>query len=359
MPKNILLKFILPVITLCLVVTFWFGYREIYKDEAYIPAPVSFEVVEGDNVGKLAERLKQNGIIRNTWFFEKYMLWKGMDKKISIGEFKVEKPVTVARIASALSEPGVTERTITIIPGWDLRDIADYFQKEGLIGKADIFFTGTVGVPAHEYSLTRQLPALFQELDIYSPKIKVMADKPWFLSLEGYLAPDTYRIYKNAGVDDVVKKLLAERDSQFTEKMYEDIKNSGRTVHEILTMASILEREVKSKEDKAMVADIFWRRHDVGMGLQADSTVHYAVAKKGDVFTTKEDRDSLNSWNTYKYPKLPPGPISSPSLESIMAAIYPEKNDYWYFLTTLDTGEVKYAQTLAEQNENANRFLKN
>lgn len=358
MSKNIFLKFVLPTLTLCLLAGFWFAYREIYQDEAYTVAPVTFEVMEGDNVGKLAERLKQKGIIRNVWFFQKYLSWKGMDKKISIGEFKVEKPVTVARIAMALSQPGVTERTITIIPGWDLRDIADYFEKEGLISKADIFFTGVVGVPAHEYSLTRQIPKLFQELDIYSPKIKVMADKPWSLSLEGYLAPDTYRIYKNAKVEDIIKKLLEERNSQFTDKMYQDIKSSGRTVHEMITMAGILEREVKGKEDKAKVADIFWRRHDVGMGLQADSTVHYAVGKKGDVFTTKEDRESLNAWNTYKYPKLPPGPISNPSLESIMAAIYPTKNDYWYFLTTLDTGEVKYAQTLLEQNSNATKFLK-
>lgn len=251
-----------------------------------------------------------------------------------------------------------TEREITIIPGWDVRDVARYFVKEGLVSDAEGFFTQVVGVPAYEYSLTRQLPSLFQELDVYSPKIKVMADKPWFLSLEGYLAPDTYRIYKDAGIQDIIKKLLEHRDSQFTEKMYVDIKNSDRTVHEVLTIASILEKEVKTKEDKAKVADIFWRRHDVNMGLQADSTVHYAVNKEGDVFTTAQDRASKNPWNTYKYPGLPPGPISSPGLESIMAAIYPEKNDYWYFLTTLDTGEVKYARTLAEHNENVRKFLK-
>lgn len=358
MLKNILLKFALPVVILCLAAGMWFTYREIYRDEAFAPAPVVFEVVEGDSVAKLAGRLKEDGIIRNPWVFEKYLIWKGLDKKINIGTFRVERPVTVARIAAALAMPGITERTITVIPGWDLRDIADYFKAEGLVGKAD-FFDEVVGAPAREYSLTRQLPPFFQKLDIYSPKIKVLVDKPWFLSLEGYLAPETYRIYKNAGVEDIIKKLLAERDRQFTDQMYADISVAGRSVHEVITMASILEREVRSPVDKAKVADIFWRRHDVGMGLQADSTVHYAVGKKGDVFTTGEDRDSLNSWNTYKYPKLPPGPISNPSLESIMAAIYPKANEYWYFLTTLDTGEVKYARTLSEHNENAARFLKN
>jgi len=122
-------------------------------------------------------------------------------------------------------------------------------------------------------------------------------------------------------------------------------------------MASILEREVRSKDDKAIVSDLFWRRYNLNWALQADSTVHYAVRKKGDVFTTREDRDSVSPWNTYKYPGLPLGPISSPSLGSIMAAIYPEGNNYWYFLTDSD-GAVHYAKNLDEHNQNVQKYLR-
>jgi UPF0755 protein len=229
--------------------------------------------------------------------------------------------------AARIAQMARVEKTITIIPGWDLRDIAKYLIKQGFATSTDQVFAVT-GAP-----LTTK-------------------------NKEGYLAPETYRVYADASLDEVIKTLESQRTTEFTPELITAITNSKRTKQEILTMASILEKEVRTAEDKALVADIFWRRHDVGMGLQADSTVHYATGKEGDVFTTNKDRQFDNFWNTYKYPKLPPGPISNPSMESIRAAVYPKKNDYWYFLTTLDTGEVKYARTLAEQNANAVRFLK-
>ncbi|OGH64665.1 MAG: hypothetical protein A2821_04410 [Candidatus Magasanikbacteria bacterium RIFCSPHIGHO2_01_FULL_41_23] len=237
------------------------------------------------------------------------------------------------------------EKTITIIPGWDLRDVAEYLvQQEFASSTADVYvITGLAARANNTASIITN---------------SLLIAKPRGLSLEGYLAPDTYRVYADATVKNIISRLASQREKEFSAELQNSIKLTDRSIHEILTMAGILEREVKTKTDKAKVADIFWRRHDVGMGLQADSTVHYATAKEGTVFTSNEDRQTDNFWNTYKYPKLPPGSISNPSLESIMAAINPEKNGYWYFLTTLDTGEVKYARTLAEHNENARRFLK-
>jgi UPF0755 protein len=177
------------------------------------------------------------------------------------------------------------------------------------------------------------------------------------VSFEGYLAPDTYRIYEDATLEEMIEKLIAERDLQFTEEMYRDIERSGRTVYEVITMASIVEREVRTTESRKKVADIFWRRYDMNWALQADSTVHYVVGKNGSVFTTREDRASLSPWNTYKYPGLPLGPISNPSLDAILATIYPEPNDDWYFLTT-DEGEVKYAKTIEQHNANVSAYLR-
>ena len=144
---------------------------------------------------------------------------------------------------------------------------------------------------------------------------------------------------------------------QFTDEMYNDIIASGRDVNEVMIMASLLEREVRGVEDKKMVADLFWRRYDNNWALQADSTVHFVSGKNGSVFTTKEDRDSLSPWNTYKYPGLPLGPIAHPSLSSIEAAIYPEKNNYWYFLTDLEGG-VHYGTDLEGHNRNVQKYLR-
>lgn len=247
--------------------------------------------------------------------------------------------------AERIAKNARLEKTITIIPGWDVRDIARYLVKENLArSEADVYtITGEPAARANKSITTAS---------------SLLAGRLSGVSFEGYLAPNTYRVYADSTVGDIIGILENQREKEFTPELKKIIAGQGRTIHQVLTMASILEKEVKTKEDKAKVADIFWRRHDVGMGLQADSTVHYATGKEGEIFTSDKDRHVDNFWNTYKYPKLPPGPISNPSLESIMAAIYPEKNDNWYFLTTLDTGEVKYAKTLAEHNENVRRFLK-
>jgi len=333
----------------------WFLYSEIYSTEAQYTDQVSFKIEEGETVIALANRLEEQQIIRHGWLFKKYLSWKGLDRQVRRGTFEVLSPITLARVVEALSNPSTNEREITVIPGWDLRDIAEYFQKEEIMGETN--FDAFMPPVAVNLSLTRQLPQdMF--VDIYEPPFQVLQDKPWSVSFEGYFAPDTYRVYKDASVKNILLKLIKERDSQFSEQMYADIKAQGRSIHSVLIIASILEREVRTSRDRRFVSDIFWRRYDRNWALQADSTVHYAVGKKGSIATTAEDRDSLSPWNTYKYHGLPPGPISNPSLDSIMAAIYPEENDYWYFLTTFDTGEVKYAETLEDHNKNVWKYLR-
>lgn len=274
-----------------------------------------------------------------------YAKYTGFDRKLQPGKFELSRPVTVSDLFKVLSEKTKIETSITILPGWDLRDLAKYLVKQEIAKNTDEVYS-LLGKPA-EYTIPNLSPT----------EISWVTGKPSRVSLEGYLAPDTYSIYNNATLEEVVDKLLQQRQKQL-EPLAAEIKASGRTMHEIMTMAALLEREVRTPKDKAIVADIFWKRHDANMGLQADSTVHYATAKEGTVFTTKADRESTNPWNTYKYPGLPPGPIALPGMASIEAAIHPAKNNYWYFLTTLDTGEVKYGKTLAEHNANVQKYLR-
>ncbi|OGH90820.1 MAG: hypothetical protein A2479_01730 [Candidatus Magasanikbacteria bacterium RIFOXYC2_FULL_39_8] len=342
-------KIMFFIIIFCLVVGVWFFYSEIYTAEAQKVEKVSFQIKNGEDVSAMTKRLADEQVVRNAWLFRRYLIWKGIDRKIQQGDYEVDAPITIARVANTLLLPGVGERTITIIPGWDLRDIAEYFEQEGIASSTE--FYDVVGLPAYNYKAAGQYaPQPFDD-------VLVLQDKSDYFGLEGYLSPDTFRVFKDASITDIVSKLVQHRDSQFTEEMYADIEASGRSVYEVITVASLLEREVRGEKNKKVVSDLFWRRYDLNWALQADSTVHYAVGKKGNVFTTKEDRDSLSPWNTYKYPGLPLGPISNPSFESIMAAMYPTPNDYWYFLTTPE-GEVKYAKTLEEHNVNVNRYLR-
>lgn len=342
-------KVIAMFIVLCIFLGMWFFYNELYIAEAQSIDEVNFTVEKGESIDQLTKKLKENHIIRNQWLFKKYLVWKGIDKKVQAGNFQVIYPITLARVATSLKNAvNLGEKTITILPGWDLRDMADYLvTKEIIRDKKELF--DMVGESAVLYK-NKPAPKLSHDL-------KIFADKPSNVSYEGYLAPDTYRVFDDATLEDVIKKLANQQNKLFTDKMYADIKAQDKTVHEILTMASLIEREVRSASDKAKVSDIFWRRYKNNWPLQADSTVHYAVNKKGDVFTTKEDRESTNLWNTYQYAGMPPGPISAPAIDSIKAAIYPEENNYWYFLTSSD-GEVHYAEDLEGHNRNVQKYLR-
>jgi len=246
--------------------------------------------------------------------------------------------------------PPKEEITITIIPGWNLRQVAEYLVEKGIASTTEDVYKIT-GEPARDYRIGGVAAPRIQ-LDV-----DLLIDKPNYVSYEGYLAPETYRVYKDATVLEGINTLINQRELQITEEMRQEVDGQGRTLHQTLTMASILEKEVRNSVDKAMVADILWRRLERGWALQVDSSVHYAVDKRGEVFTKKQEREFDSYWNTYKYPGLPLGPISNPSIASIEAALHPEKNNYWYFLTTLD-GQVKYARTLDEHNGNRGRYLR-
>ncbi len=256
-----------------------------------------------------------------------------------------------------ITPPPRPEITLTIIPGWNLRQIAEYLVSKG-------FATSTKNV----YELTGE-PVTFYYIDCSkdlrtSPLAKPcpsdfysmyeshsgFAGKNAGISLEGFLAPETYRVFADAKLSDVINKFL--------DQGYKDywvgtstILSTGIPLGDFLTMASIIEKETKFDEDRPIVSDILWRRVKKGWALQVDSSVHYAIDKTGNVFTTNKERQFDSLWNTYKYPGLPPGPICSPSVESMQASINPKENDYWYFLSGKD-GHMHYAKTLEEHNKN-------
>lgn len=343
MDKRIFMVFS-GLIALCIVIGAVFVRSELHAEMPALESGVSFEVEQGESVAAVADKLEVEGIVRSAAFFRTYLSWKKLDTSLQAGSYTVEAPVTLARVIAALKAPTVGEREITIIPGWNIRDIAAYFEKEKIASEQEVL--ALLGDPAVEG--TR--PTLDASGEIANAK-------PENISFEGYLRPDTFRFLHTATAEDILARLVREREKEFTPELVAQIEDSGRTLHEVVTMASILEREVHTPEDTALVADIFWRRYDNGWPLQADSTVHYVTGKRGDVFTTVAERGTDSPWNTYKYPGLPPGPIAMPKIATIRAAAEPKPNDYWYFLTTLDTGEVKYGRTLEEHNRNRALYL--
>lgn len=252
--------------------------------------------------------------------------------------------------------PPRPEVTLTIIPGWNLRQVADYLVKQGFASTSvDVYkVTGEPAVIVNKNNELRigQLEWAANEL---GGGIWLM--RPYELSFEGYLAPETFRVFKDATLKEVLAKFLLQRDKEITDEMRQLAEKQKKAPHQILIVASLVEDEAKTPEDRRLVSDILWRRYKQGMALQLDSSVHYAIDKTGDVYTTNKERSADSFWNTYKYPGLPPGPICNPSIDSIKAALSPVANNYWYFLSGKD-GQMHYARTLDEHNLNVAKYLR-
>lgn len=326
---------------------------------AWLSTPVTegagaFVVAQGEGTAAIVSRLKAQGVIRSETLFKMALAGSGLDKKLQPGTYDLRGAKDFASIVRVLATGGVpaNEFVLLVKEGWNLGDIKKALADAGYADADKLYFV--TGIPATDHrTLSSDKAPKPQD---YAGEFSFLEGKPSYVSLEGFLFPDTYRLYRDATPMDVVKTLLANFDKKFSPELRKRAADRGRSVYDVVTMASIVEREVKTPEDRRKVADIFWRRIGKGMALQADSTVNYATGKSLPS-VTYEDTQAVSRYNTYKYPGLPLGPISNPGLDALEAAIDPEPNDAWYFLTDAD-GNVHYARTLDEHNRNKARYLR-
>ncbi len=249
------------------------------------------------------------------------------------------------------------EKTLQILEGWTDKDISIYVERQ--TGLSATEFMDEVGLSQTDYRSHEDLPAMKD----FSLKYSFLADKPSYFGLEGYLFPDTYRVYASSSVTEIIDKMLSNFDKKLTEKMRADIKSQGKTIYEIITLASIVEKEAPmnyqtgDNRDARIIAGIFLNRLSYGQGLESDATLSYIYGDTKPAHSGAElDINSL--YNTYKYRGLPPGPICNPGILAIEAAIYPIKTDYNYFLSPKGKAEVIYARTYQEHLDNKYKYLK-
>ncbi|MFH1462286.1 MAG: endolytic transglycosylase MltG [bacterium] len=238
-----------------------------------------FVVEKGEGSRDIALNLEKQRLIRWGPVFRIYVLTFGMSEKLQAGTYLLSPLMNIPQIAEKLVEGEVAKEKITIIEGWNLKDIGFYFENKGM----------------------------FQAEELYDE----MAE------LEGYLFPDTYWVMKDESLEDIVQRMK----DNFEEKT----KNLEITPG-VVVMASLLERELQTKDDKEVASGILWKRLQIGMPLQVD----------------------VEMW-TYENLGLPPKPICNPGLESIKAAIYPKESVYWYYLSTPE-GETIFSKTLEDHN---------
>lgn len=249
------------------------------------------------------------------------------------------------------------EETIKVLEGWTTRDISDHLEEFGIWSKEDFF--SVVGSPLIDYRSNKKLG----EPKDFSNEFSFLKDKPSYRGLEGYLFPDTYRVYASSSVEEITRKMLANFDDKLTPKMRADINAQGKTIYEIITLASLIEKEApidyrsNDNRDAKIIAGIFLNRLAIGQGLQSDATLSYIYGDNKPAHSGAElDVNSL--YNTYKYRGLPPGPICNPGILAIEAAIYPIRTDYNYFLTPKGKSTVVYSRTYDEHLKNKYQYLK-
>lgn len=261
-------------------------------------------------------------------------------KKILLFALLVIFFIGLAKVYRILKQPPVIpispEQTITIIEGWRLEEIAKYLEEQGLVFQKDFLALAINPAP-----LMAAYPFL--------------AERTGGASLEGYLFPDTYRVFKSTSAQEVIGKMLDNFDKKLTPELREKIKASKRSIFEAVILASIVEKEVRTPEDMKMVADVFIKRLKSGIALRSDATVNY-ITGKGLVQPTLTDTKIDNLYNTYLYQGLPPGPIANPGFNALAAVIEPTANPYYYFLTT-SSGQVIYSKTYEEHLQNKRKYL--
>ncbi len=303
---------------------------------------VDFTITSGEGVNQISSNLKEANLINSDFYFKIYVWRQGLEKNFQAGDYILNPNMTMKEIVKILTLGDAIdkEKTITIIEGWDIREINDYLVKEGIIKEQ--VFSDICNNPKN-YKL------LVTNYEFFN-------GKPKNASLEGYLFPDTYRIFKDSTAEDIVQKMLNNFDNKLTQGMRDDIQKQGKSIYEIVTMASILEKEVRSFEDMKIVSGIFWDRIKNSQRLESCATLAYALGVNKDQYTV-EDTNIDSPYNTYRNDGLPPGPICNPGLNAIKAAIYPTYTDYNYFLTDPETGQTIYAVTYEQHLRNKAKYL--
>lgn len=289
----------------------------------------TFLVKKGQSITEVAMNLQREGFIGNRFYFLIYSLLNPKSKKIQPGQYQLSPAMTMAQILEAITKIQKEPLLFTIQAGWTLNDIGYALEKQNIFSKKN--FLDAAQNPSE---------AILKEFD-FLKKGK---------SLEGYLFPDSYFINKAEPLDNFLKKVLKNFQNKIltlSSSWQPDfilLENLKVKLDDVIIMASIIEKEAQKKEDREIISGIFWKRVKFGLPLQSDATIHYL---NNSSLISSLDFNIDSRYNTYKYIGLPPGPISNPSIDSIKAALNPQENDFWFFLSDKD-GNIHFSKTYLE-----------
>lgn len=342
-----ILVFVCSFVIICgLVYTGWQKVDEMFfaPTDSQNQEVVSFSVKSGSSLSAVSKNLEAAGLIHNHTVFKYMADFMGMGQKIQSGDYELTRAMSATEILDQLISGDGKPLTmkITIIPGWTVEDIANYLVEIKVLSSADEFLSLCKSGEAYNgYYFIEEVM-----------KTGTVSQRKY--ALEGYLSPNTYEIYTSSSADTLIKRLLTQTEAAYLSGYDERAQELGLTMDEVFTLASMIEKEAKTS-DFAKVSAVFHNRLKAGMTLGSDVTVKYA---SGSQKMSLNDSDLAvdSPYNTYTHKGLPVGPICNPSMDAVVAALYPDEQyvaqKYLYFCSAEpESGKLVFSKTLEEHNK--------
>jgi len=297
----------------------------------------SFAIEMGEPADSIASHLQGVGLIRDAESFRTYLVYSGLDTSIQAGEYKLSTAMSAMDIAHELQDATPEEVTFVVLPGWRVEEIAESLPTSGLPITYDEFLTAAKTPP--------------QEFDFLAGAS----------SVEGFLYPDSYILSRSiSSADEAIHAMVRNFAAHLTLDLRNGFERQGLTVYQAVTLASMVEREAVQEEEQTLIASVYLNRLNIGMKLDADPTVQYAIGYNLLQQTWWTNPLSLldlqvNSvYNTYRYEGLPPTPIANPSLDALHAVAFPAETTYLFFRAKCDgSGFHEFSETFDEHLQNA------
>lgn len=334
---------ILSILGFVIIAPFlFFGFLEY---QIFIPknsqsTEVHFVIEHGQTASQISETLNSLGLIRGSFYFETYIWQKELETALQAGEYILSPNMNIPKIISILTGGDAlpSDKVVFLPEGLNYREIEDRLIDAGLASNGE--FISIVQNPG----------------DVVYGHIADQARLSSEISLEGFLFPDTYRLHKNSTAQIIVEKMLTNFDKKLIIDLQEEIIRQEKTIYQVITLASIVQKEAVSPEDMKFAAGVFLNRLKINKPLESDATVNYATGKNLRQ-PSYDDTNTDSPYNTYKNIGLPPGPICNPGISAIKAVLYPENHDFLYFLHPKNAKMGIYSKTYAEHLRNKSIYL--
>jgi UPF0755 protein len=322
-------------------------YMNVRRNEVETPAGddptvVVFTINPGETAATIAPRLQRQGLVSDAQLFRWLVRYRGVDAQLEAGDYELRADMTMDEIIESLQHGRLREVSATIPEGKRAEEVAALLEEQGLVDSQTFMALVENGEFAYDFLYDHPEGA---------PS-----------SVEGFLFPETYRIPVDYGAAQIIDLMLLAFAQAFSPEMRQMAADKGMSIYEVVTLASIVEREAVLAEERPIIANVYLNRLEQGMYLQSDPTVQYALGYQEDTgqwwkipMSLEEDVPFDSPYNTYLYPGLPPGPICSPGLASIRAVLEPADTNYLFFFSKFD-GSHAFAETYEEHLRNQDQY---